>query len=380
MIPHLAIRSSDVFGNCASELVPSTLSSTLEDQMGKLVSKLVARILFAAAVLLLGAPCGWAQLHDGSVTGTVADASGGIIPGAKIIATNLATGLGGTFLSTGTGTYNVPGLLPGTYRVTCEKEGFKLTTVDHVVIDVASAVTVNITLQVGAAIQSVEVTASPGQLNQVDANIDTSLEYKVVEDLPLRVGVEGATVYSGRRQIETFAFIVPGAQGDAFEHRYDGGVDFSNEVLFDGVPQVSLDYPGFISLIAPPYEAVDEFKVSTSVFSAQYGRGQGVESYHFKSGTNALHGDAFEFLRNTALDARSFFSPTVDVEHQNEYGFTVGGPVYLPKVFDGRNRLFFNFAYSWFSAIQADSATRLTLPTAAMRQGDFSSLVDAAGN
>lgn len=348
--------------------------------MRKSMSRAIWVVVYAAAIVLFLAPRTWAQLQSGAVVGTVEDASGAVVPGAKITATNIGTGATGSATSSDTGAYQIPGLLPGTYRVTCQKEGFKLTTVEGVKIVVATATALKINLEVGTTVQTVEVTASVVPLNTVNPEVETAIEARVVMDLPLRVGQEGALVNTGRRQIETFTFIVPGAQGNTFDHRFSGGVSFSNEVLYDGVTQVTLDYPGFISLIGPAYESVDEFKVQTSVFSAQYGRGQAVENFHFASGTNALHGDVFEFNRQRAYDARPFFAPSRNIHRQDEYGFTVGGPVYIPKVYDGRNRTFFHFAYSRFKYLGSSQASFLTLPTDKFKQGNFEDLKDAAGN
>lgn len=347
--------------------------------MRNLRSRILAGVEFSALFLFLATQCGWAQ-QAGAVVGTVADATGAVVPGVKITATNIATQQVGVTTSSPDGTYRISGLLVGVYRLTCEKQGFKMTTVDKVTVDVGTAVAVNIALQVGTSVQSVEVTATAAPLDKENPEVETTLENKAVMDLPIRIGVEGTTVNTGRRQIESFALLVPGAQGDVFDHRYNGGVDYSNEVLFDGVPQVSLDYPGFIGQSGPPYESVDEFKVNTSTFSAVLGRGQGVEIYHFKSGTNNFHGDLFEFIRNTAFDARPFFSPTTALNHQNEAGGTVGGPVWIPHVYNGHNKLFFNFAYSWYEDILASASSLLTLPTAAMRNGNFSGLTDSSGN
>lgn len=210
------------------------------------------------------------------------------------------------------------------------------------------------------------------EINTEQAEVATSLEERVIKDLPLQVG-------GNRRQIESFVFLVPGVQGDTFSSRINGGVDFNSEVLFDGVPMASFETNGFQTGINPPYEAIDEFKVLTSVFSAQYGRGQGVKNYHFADGTNGFHGNAFEFVRNDVFNARGFFSPTRAINRQNEYGFTVGGPVIIPKLYDGKNKTFFNVTTSWYKFRGAPLNFLQTVPTDAFRRGDFSELRDSDG-
>jgi hypothetical protein len=188
------------------------------------------------------------------------------------------------------------------------------------------------------------------------------------------------------RQIDSFMFLAPGVQGSADSHNINGGVTYMDEVQFNGVPVAFADYAGNQTYINPPYEAVNEFRVNSSTFDARYGLGQGAVTYNMASGTNQLHGDGFEILRNQLFDSDGFFPahfsrdghPAPPVDQQNNFGFTVGGPVTIPKLYQGRNRTFFHFSSDWFRQNQAQNGIG-TVPTAAMKSGDFSGFVDASG-
>lgn len=323
--------------------------------------------LFLASPLALNA-----QTNTGTISGIVTDTTGAAIESAQITAVNTETAASSKATSSETGAYRIESLQPGVYRITVEKAGFKSSVTENARLVFSGRLVLDLSLAVGNAAETVEVQASAVEINNAVVEVATSLEERVVKDLPLLVG-------GGRRQIDAFVFLIPGVQGDTFSSRINGGVDFNSEVLFDGIPMASFETNGYQTGINPPYEAINEFKVLTSVFSAQYGRGQGVKNYHFGQGTNALHGNAFDFIRNTVLDARGFFSPTASINKQNEYGFTVGGPVIIPKLYNGKNKTFFNVALDWYKFRGAGLNTQYTVPTTDFRKGDFSALRDSSG-
>ena len=160
-----------------------------------------------------------------------------------------------------------------------------------------------------------------------------------------------------------------------------------NGVEFNGVPVAFVQNQGAQTYINPPYEAVSEFRLDNSTFDAQYGLGQGAVTFNMASGTNQLHGDVFEILRNQLFDSTGFFptrfdakgKPLPPINHENNYGFTLGGPVTIPKLYNGKNRTFFHFSSDWFRQNIAQTAFG-TVPTPAMKAGDFSDFVDANGN
>ena len=319
------------------------------------------------------------------ITGTITDSSGAVVPGADMTITNVATGVVSRAVTSSAGGYMVTGLIPGEYTVSAEATGFKKGVQNNVHVEVSTQATVNFALNAGAANETVQVTANSIALNTADPQLGTTIEPEVVKALPNEIAGYG-------RQIDSFIFLAPGVQGAAssngfgsFSKRIDGGVDFSNEILFDGIPVTQAETPGFQTYINPPYEMVSEFRVVRSVFSAQYGLAQGAVTYNMASGTNQFHGDAFEINRNSFFDSKGAYPPLVNghpvtpVNHQNNYGFTIGGPVILPKLYNGRDRTFFHVSVEWFKQNSENTAPG-TVPTAAEKQGDFSHFVDATGN
>ena len=186
-------------------------------------------------------------------------------------------------------------------------------------------------------------------------------------------------VSGGRgRQIDNFIFLAPGVTGSTFSHRLNGGVDFQNEVVFNGIPMAQSETQGFQTIWNPPFELVNSFNVLTSSFSAQYGLAQGVVTYQTASGTNQLHGDAFEIIRNNFFDAKGAYNPSVPIDKENNYGFTIAGPIIIPKLYNGKNRTFFHLSMEWYRENLTQTGF-YSLPTAAEKSGDFSALADSSG-
>ncbi len=197
-------------------------------------------------------------------------------------------------------------------------------------------------------------------------------------DLPIQVGGSGATTAaSGRRQPENFIFLTPGVSGIPWSKNINGSPDFSQEVLYDGISGQLAVTPGFLAQTSPPYESVEEFKVQNSLFPAEYGRGFGVINFTLRSGTNQFHGGLFEFFRNDKLDARPFFNAVRPRVRFNEFGGSFGGPVIIPKLYDGKDKTFFNFNYTGLRNQPAPNGAFISLPTDAFKQGDFSGYLDA---
>ena len=191
-------------------------------------------------------------------------------------------------------------------------------------------------------------------------------------DLPISLGGAATAGASGRRQIQNFIYLTPGVTGDQWGTSINGSPGMSAEILMDGGDMQNIGAPGFIAEMAPPYEAVSEFKVQNTLYPAQYGAGYGVMNFTMKSGTNNFHGDLFEFLRNDALDANGFFHGEQNPLRQNEFGATIGGPVILPG-YNGKDRAHFFFAWSSFRLRGGlPRPGLLTLPTLQERNGDFS--------
>ncbi len=337
------------------------------------MKKLLLLLLFVCVSAVLA--------QNAGIDGLVTDSSGARLPNAGLVITNQDTGVKRSTTSNEQGYYTVPSLQTGIYQIVVSATGFQPARRERIELAVGQQLRLDFTLLPGNTQETVEVHAEVVALNSDQVEFATTLNDTLVGELPLSLsGSYNGWSATSRRMIDDFIFLVPGASGNSFSHRFNGGISFSNEVLYNGVPYVFSDAAGWQGTSNPPYDAVDQFKVLTSVFTAQYGHGQGAVNYNFASGTNKLHGTLHEIVRNDAFDARGFFSKNVSLNRQNEYGFTVGGPVWIPKIYNGRNKTFFNFAVEWFKYRGAPLNGMITVPTLAMRDGDFSGLLDTQGN
>lgn len=324
-------------------------------------------------ILSLASGMLFAQAQQGSIQGHVTDPSGAAIPGAKISVTN--PGTNATVIATTgmAGDYVVQNLTPGVYTVTASKVGFKTAVHENVRVVVATPTEADVTLTVGEVTQKVTVTAHPAPITRTSSDIGTALTPQTVKQLPLEVS-------GSARQLDSFIFLTPGVQGNTFSSFVNGTPAFESDILIDGMPWLNSDEGGSFLQFRPPFGAISQFKMQTDTYSAQYGRGVGIENYAFASGTNQIHGSAFEYLRNNVLDSRGFFNPTVSIEKQNDFGFALGGPVYIPHVYDGRNKSFWYFADEAFKFRGGLRTSLITLPLAQFLQGNFTQLKDANGN
>jgi len=307
------------------------------------------------------------------VSGTVTDTSGAVVLDATVTVTNVATNVSSSTVTSSAGTYSVTDLIPGTYTVKVEKAGFAAAVLSSVHVDVSRTTSADAVLKAGATTETVEVVAQDIALETTQPQLGTVIENRLVSDIPTLIGGGPGNIGARDRQIDDYLFLAPGVQGGEFSHRINGGVDFENEVVFNGVVAVQSETQGLQSNINPPFEMIGEVQVLSSVFSAQYGLSQGVASYQFASGTNRLHGDAFEIVRNTILDAAGANPPNPDgregkgptpVINQNNYGFSLGGPVWIPKVYNGKNKTFFHVSADWFRLNLTDQSV-FTIPTPA---------------
>jgi hypothetical protein len=341
----------------------------------------------AFGLFLLFLPTGLGAQGLSGINGTVTDPSGAVVPGANVTATNKATSVSSHTVTGSAGTYSFTDLIPGTYTVKVEKDGFATGVVRDVYVDVSRVTGADVALTTGVANQTVEVVAQEIALETTQPQLGTVIENKLVEEVPILIGGGPGNIGARDRQIDDYLFIAPGVQGGEFSHRINGGVDFENEVVFNGVVAVQSETQGLQSNINPPFEMVSEIQVLTSNFSAQYGLTQGVASYQFASGTNQLHGDGFEIVRNTVFNAAGANPPGSSATgkgptptiNQNNFGFSLGGPVWVPKLYNGKNKTFFHFSADWFRQNQTDSSGPLTVPTQAEVGGDFSGYVDSTG-
>jgi hypothetical protein len=332
----------------------------------------VNRFVLTVAVLLSARPV-TAQVEQAAITGAVMDQSDARVARAKVTVTNIRTSVSSTTITNADGYYSIPYLTPGEYNVVVESAGFKKGVVSGIALRVGFTATVDVTLEVGALQSEVQVVSTQAQLEQQSSALGNVVTSSQMIELPL----SGRNPYS----LVTLAPGVMPAGGTGTGPIVNGGRSNTSEVMFDGAESRNSTTNDI--QYTPPLEAVQEFKVITNNFSSEYGRsGGGVLTAASRSGTNDLHGSFYEFLRNDKLNANGWTNNRNGVLkppfRRNEYGFSVGGPVFLPKVYNGRNRTFF---FVNFEQIKQRSPTSVVgnVPTLLQRDGDFSQTVTGAG-
>jgi outer membrane receptor protein involved in Fe transport len=335
-------------------------------------------ILSFSLCILLSRPAD-AQLNVASINGVIKDTSGAVIPGATVVLQNVATGVKQTTTTNSTGSYVLVDILPGRYTLQASKPGFKTATQQEFTLYVNQTATFNFTLSVGETTQTVTVQAAGIHVEASTAELGTAINTTQVNDLPL----------NGRNFTELLA-LTPGVSRVAVGQPASGGGGFvgnpigtftfpsvngqenrSNFFLMDGLN----DQGSFISTynVAPIVDQIQEFKVESHNDSAEFGGViGGVINVVTKPGTNQFHGDAWEFVRNSAFDARNPFLSGVTPFHQNQFGGTFGGPVMLPH-YNGRDKTFLFAAYEGFRN-HTTSTSLFTTATPAMLSGDFSAV------
>lgn len=334
-------------------------------------------IAVAITCLALFVPRTLSGQASAGITGTITDSSGAVVANANVTVTNEGTTVADHTVSSSAGTYSFKGLPPGKYDLTVEATGFKKGVQDGVTVEVSTTPTINITLATGATSETVQVTADQVSLNTTQPEMGSTIEPVVVQALPAEVSGRG-------RQVDQLQFLAPGTTGSTFSHRVSGGVDFEQEIVYNGVPAPQPETEGYTTNFNPPFELVQEYRVERSTFSAQYGLGQGALTYQTASGTNSYHGDAFWINRNNFFDSVGFFNGPAfggtnhpPTDHENNYGFTVGGPIWIPKIYNGHNKTFGHLSMEWYKQNNVDTDVS-TVPTALEKTGDFSDFVDGS--
>lgn len=335
--------------------------------MAKALTRLFSVLVFCAAATL-------AQTERGAIRGTVEDSTGATVPQATVTAIHVATGVKTTATTTDSGNYQIPYIPAGDYNVEVEKTGFKKLVRENVRVEVAGTTGLNLRLDVGAVTESVTVSDAAPQLKSETSELATAVNPKSYIDLPLSAG--------GGRASENFIFLAPGTTGNTFDAHINGSQTLSKEIQVDGLSMTISEIGGDPRVLnSLPPEAVQEFSIATSTYPAEFGNsGGGVERFVIRSGTNNFHGTLYEFLQNDKLDARSFFQANRSVHRNNEYGGTVGGPILIPKVYNGRNKSFFFFNYGGYKYRSGPGSSVASLPTEAFRNGDFSTLTNPDGS
>jgi hypothetical protein len=347
-------------------------------------------LLFAIAIPLRG------QTPSGEISGVVSDVSGSVVAGVKVMLTNPATNALREVQTNESGLYSIPALPPGVYMLKVEKTGFRAVERKNIEVLVGSSNRIDVTLEVGEVTNTVEIIGGAPVLQSENASIGTVIENRSIVELPL----------NGRNYLQLTS-LIPGAttngpgsaqgqqrmggQRNSFALNVSGQRIHFNHYSLDGIENTDLNFNSYMLL--PSIDAIREFKVESGLFDAEYGRAIAQINVSTKSGTNQFHATLFHFLRNSALDAKNFFDrpdpEPIPPFKRNQYGLTVDGPVALPKLYNGRDRLFFLF--NWEGLRERKALTRTpSVPLRAWRNGDFSGFAtiydpatrvfDAAGN
>ncbi len=352
------------------------------------MSLFFSRQNFAGSLLffVLGAgimvmpPAAYSQQSSASINGTVKDSSGAVVEGATITLTNIGTAVSRSSTSNSAGDYVVIDILPASYSIRVSKPGFSSVTQRQITLNVNQTATYDFTLTVGATQQTVTVEAAAVAIEASTAELGTVINEQAVKDLPL----------NGRNFTQLLT-LTPGASPVSVGQNSGGGGGFagnavgsfsfpalngqrnrSNMFLMDGV----IDLGSFIGNynISPIIDVVQEFKVQSHNDLAEFGQAPGgIVNVATKSGTNSYHASVWEFLRNEKFDARNTFVDKRNPLRQNQFGVAGGGPVWIPKLYNGKNRTFFYGGYEGYRQSRASQSTGLA-PTAAQLNGDFSGI------
>lgn len=323
---------------------------------------------FASSLVLAG-NLAFAQ-SSGLIVGTVSDSSGAVLPSTSVVALAEQTGVKTETSTDDQGRFSLPRLPVGLYRLEASRQGFRRFVSENIRLDADQTRSAAIVLDIGEVSQAVQVSGTISLVEAVGATLRETVDQKRITELPL----------NGRNALQ-LQLLVPGVvpstapnstslgQNEAVS--VNGARGLSNNYLLDGSdnndPQLN------VSALVPNPDTLEEFSILTNNYSAEYGRGSGaVVNAITKSGTNQLHGSAWEFVRNDTFDARNFFSLVVPKLRRNQFGGALGGPVTLPKIYNGRDRTFFFVSYEGLRERRASTVSNLVVPTEMERAGNFS--------
>ena len=327
------------------------------------------------AVFLAGGSAAYAQVARSQFNGTVTDAGGGVLVGATVTATNVETNVEAKSTTTDAGIYVLPYLPAGVYRVQVAAPGFRPAGSENVTLRAAQTLTLDFKLDVDAITETVNIEAP--MIETSTAEIGHYVSTKEFQTWPVPVG-------DGQRQIQQFVFSsLPGTTGNTFEGAINGGRNYSHEILIEGIPLGRNLQGGSNNEMSPPTEAISEFKLQTGTLGAEFGGGQtAVANFVVKSGTNQFHGSGAVYIQDAKFDARPFVAKALNqatpIRELQNGAVALGGPIVLPKLFNGRNRSFFFATFEKTHQLEETSTAFRTLPTREFQNGDFSRLFDPA--
>src|SRR5437763_2457339 len=338
-------------------------------------------VLIAVCLLfMIPAPL-QAQELRGKITGRVTDPNGAVVPGATVKVTDVARNKTVDLVTNSEGLFEAPYLLPGTYQVLVEMTGFKKSLQQTVQVAINETRTLDIKMDIGTPSETVTVTAEPAQLNVSDANLGQTIDRKRVDELPsihgdpyALMGLSPGVTYTGSSRLDR-----PFEPTHITGYAMNGARGIRSDLLIDGAPSTATANANeVIASYVPPTDITQEFKVQTTTYDAQFGNTEGgVTSIAIKSGTNQLHGTAYYWIEPGGWAANDFFGNSRGqgrpFTFSNRPGFSVSGPVLIPKLYNGKNKTFFLFSYEGIRDSRPRfDANNVWVPTAALASGDFS--------
>ncbi len=338
-------------------------------------------------LVLGGAAVCRAQESRATLSGTVTDASQAVVMGVSVRLTNVDTGVGFETATNSSGNYRFVFLNPGSYRLRVEMAGFKQFERSGIQLQVGQSAAVDVTLEIGALGEIITVSSEAPPLETEKADRGVVVDKTRITDLPLNVRnpIMLAHLSPGITHTGGLAHLNPFSNSGISSWSVNGGLNNNTEFLMDGAPNNA--FSGRQNRIAyvPPADAVEEFKVMTTLYDAQYGRtGGGIINVSTKSGTNRFHGTAYEFLKRPSFNANTFSNNAKGLPRQqtglDQWGFTIGGPIRIPRLYNGRDRTFFFFAgEAYHEDLHFPNESITSVPTVEQKRGDFSRTFDNAG-
>ncbi len=312
----------------------------------------------------------------GTITGTVSDSTGALVPAAKITMTNPQVGAKFDVSTTGTGNYTIPSVPVGTYTLSVEASGFSRYNQTNIQVQQAVTTRVDVILKIGASTDSVDVSAESTLLKTENAEQSTTLTGKQINELPINFGIGAGAI----RNPLSFIQLTPGATFNGWNNITINGSSNNFKILFEGQEADSAYQNQVSDEEQPSVEAIEQFTLQTSNFAAEYGLigNGGLYNFTSKSGTNQFHGSVYDYFQNTFLNAGIPFTDdghgghTKVVKHLSDYGFSIGGPVWIPKVYNGHNKTFFFFNLERYRDRELLYAGTTTVPNAEYRAGNLS--------
>lgn len=323
------------------------------------------RSISILALYLISAVSAYSQAVNGLIVGTVTDTSGGSITGAKITLTETNTHIVKVSQTNTSGNYEFPDTAPGVYSVSAELTGFKKELKTGIILEANTSPRADMQLQPGNVSETVEVVANASILQTERADVGSSIDAMMVEELPLGVN----------RNFQSLLDLVPGTSVETFQHSQFFNASSSLQTNVNGQPRMGNNFQiegidnnertGLLQILITPAEAIQTVNISTSNHDPELGRATGaVTNVMIKSGTNSIHGSAYEFLQNSAFDARAFFNPSVGHLAYNYFGGSVGGPIKKSKIF---------YFVNYLRTEDHEANTNLiTIPSAQFKAGDLS--------